>query len=100
MGDDRAIGYREDNNSIYRASGSGSCVRAIVAAMQGYEENRSQFAGRVMDTAATEGNLHEGAIVEALKEQGWKVKGSVRESSSVSTLTGSAGHREPGKIAS
>ncbi len=79
MGDNRPIAYREDNNSIYRASGAGSCVRALVAAMKGYEENRSQFADRVMTTAAGEGNLHEGAIVEALTDQGWKIGGAQEE---------------------
>ena len=73
MSDNRPIAYREGNNSIYRGSGVGSCVKALVAAMQGYEENRSEFTDRIMSTAAAEGNLHEPAIVEALVDQGWKV---------------------------
>jgi len=73
MSDNRPIAYREGDISIYRGSGVGSCVKALVAAMQGYEENRSEFTDRIMSAAAAEGNLHEPAVVEALKEMGWKV---------------------------
>jgi len=73
VSDNRPIGYRENDTSIYRASGSGTCVRAIVAAMQGYAENRSQFADRIMNTAAAEGVMHEPVIIEALREAGWKI---------------------------
>ena len=76
MSDDRSIAYREDNTSIYRASGSGSCLNALVAAMLGYKEDRSKFTHDILMNAAKEGNLHEGAIVEELKrDYGWRVYG-------------------------
>ncbi len=76
MGDDRSIAYRENNTSIYRASGSGSCLTALVAAMMGYKEDRSKFTHDILMNAAKEGNLHEGAIVEELKrDYGWRIYG-------------------------
>lgn len=76
MSDDRPIAYREDNTSIYRASGSGSCLNALVAAMLGYKEDRSKFTHDILMNAAKEGNLHEGAIIDELKKDyGWRVYG-------------------------
>lgn len=75
-GDDRSIAYRENDTSIYRASGAGSCITALVAAMLGYKEDRSTFTHDILMNAAKEGNLHEGAIVEELKrDYGWRVYG-------------------------
>ena len=67
MGDDRSIAYEEGKNVIYRASGSGTCLTALVAARLGYQPERSQFAQTTLMNAAKEGNLHEDAIVEELK---------------------------------
>lgn len=76
MSDDRSIAYRENDTSIYRASGAGSCITALVAAMLGYKEDRSTFTHDILMNAAKEGNLHEGAIVEELKrDYGWRVYG-------------------------
>lgn len=60
MGDDRGNVYREGDRTIYRASGLGGCVRALVAERMGYEplpypEWIQQRFG--------EGNLHEGDIL-------------------------------------
>ena len=77
MGDDRPISYREEGISYYRASGSGSCLRAIVAAGLGYKGERTAFTENVMMSAAKESNLHEGAIVDELKNTyGWRIYGS------------------------
>jgi len=76
MSDNRSIVYREDNKTIFRASGSGSCLTALVAAALGYEEARGKYAGDIMDNAAREGTMHEGAIVEYLRELGHKVDDS------------------------
>ena len=73
MSDDRGIGYREGNTSIYRASGIGYCLTRIVAYMLDYKEAPSQFQGQVMANAAREGNLHEGSIIERLEEEGFRV---------------------------
>lgn len=70
MSDDRPIVYREGNRTYFRASGGGSCVRALVAAALGYEPSRSNYAGGILEDAAREGNLHEGAVLEYLREMG------------------------------
>ena len=77
MSDDRSIAYVEGKNVIYRASGSGTCLTALVAARLGYQPERSQFAQTTLMNAAKEGNLHEDAIVEELKSTyGYRVWGS------------------------
>ena len=76
--DDRPICYWEDNvdtgkrKLVIRASAVGSCTRALVAAALGYEEQRYKRAEEIMSTAATEGNLHEGSIIDRLEELGYK----------------------------
>ena len=77
MGDDRAIAYQEDDVSVYRASGLGSCVTALVAAKAGHEKARSEYSEKILVDAAREGNLHEGSVIHTLKtEHGWRIEGS------------------------
>ncbi len=77
MSDNRSIAYQEGDISIYRASGTGSCITALVAAKAGYEEARSQYSENILMNAAREGNMHEGAVIDTLKtEYGWRVDGS------------------------
>jgi len=75
MSDNRGIAYNEDGLHVYRASGAGSCLRALVASMLGYRESRSQYAETILQDAAKEGNLHEGAILAELAEMGHKIEG-------------------------
>lgn len=76
MSDNRPIAYVEDDITYYRASGSGSCLLAIVAAKAGYKPDRNSKTEGILMSAAKEGNLHEGAIVDELIETyGWKVWG-------------------------
>ena len=77
MSDNRPIAYQENNLSIYRASGAGSCITALVAAKLGYEEARSGYTENILSSAAREGNMHEPAIVQTLiDEYGWRIDGS------------------------
>lgn len=77
---DMGIAYVEGPESrllhVYRASGVGSCVKALVAALMGYEEQRYPKAEKIMEDAAREGNLHERSILEYMREQGWDIGGS------------------------
>ena len=76
MADNRPIAYVEDGVSYYRASGTGGCLLAVVAAKNGYEAKRNQKTQDILMSAAKEGNLHEGAIVEELKDTyRWRVWG-------------------------
>jgi len=76
MSDNRSIAYQEGKVSIYRASGVGSCLTALVAAKLGYEEDRSKYVSDILTNAAREGNMHEGAVIDTLKsELGWRVRG-------------------------
>lgn len=68
MGDDRAIVYREGPLLIFRVSGLGSCVTALVAASLGHSEARSGFQEGIMGSAAKEGNLHEDVIVQEMRD--------------------------------
>jgi len=74
LSDDRAISYTEGDRQIYRASGAGSCLTALVAAGLGYEETPGEFQAKTLNTAAAEGNLHEGAIVDWLIDEGWRIE--------------------------
>jgi len=77
MSDNRSIAYQEGKVSVYRASGIGSCVTALVAAKAGHEEARSNYAGKILSDAAREGNLHEGAVVDTLiNKYGFRYRGS------------------------
>lgn len=73
MGDDRASVYYDPaiKSMVYRASSSGQCVRAMVAAAMGEQEVRGKDRQELMSRSAEEGNLHEPAIVEDLKKAGW-----------------------------
>ena len=73
MGDDRATVYYDPTvkSWVYRASSSGQCVRAMVAAAMGEKEVRGKERQELMSRSADEGVLHEPAIVEDLKKVGW-----------------------------
>lgn len=73
MGDDRASVYYDSSVSawVYRASATGQCVRSMVAAAMGEQEVRAKDRQALMDRSANEGNIHEPAIVESMKAQGW-----------------------------
>ena len=73
MSDDRGIGYREGNTSIYRASGIGYCLTRIVAYMLDYKEAPSAYQQGILDDAAREGNLHEDSIIDRLVEDGYRI---------------------------
>lgn len=79
MGDDRPTVYREGDNWIYRASGSGSCVRYLVAAALGYGDQRGKKVDDLLERSAEEGNLHEEAVVRKLEEEGWEIEGQQDE---------------------
>ncbi len=76
--DDRAICYWETDarsgkrTLVIRASASGACIRALVAAALGYEEQRYARADEIMHTAANEGMLHEGSVLERLEAEGYE----------------------------
>lgn len=70
MSDDRPIVYEEDGKWIYRVSASGSCVRYLVAAALGYEDQRGKKTDDLLERSADEGNLHEDAIVSGLTMEG------------------------------
>lgn len=65
--DNRSIAYMEDRVSIYRASGLGSCLSAVVAAMLGHKEARGSYQQGIMSNAAREGSMHEPHIVEMME---------------------------------
>ncbi len=79
-GDDVAVDSRpicywetdsdENRTLVIRASASGSCTRALVAAALGYEEHRYQRADDIMMKAAGEGMLHEQSVLDRLKDDG------------------------------
>ncbi|KKN17447.1 hypothetical protein LCGC14_0965760 [marine sediment metagenome] len=68
--DNRPTVYLEGDNWIYRASGSGACVRYLVASALGYEDQRGKKVDDLLDRSANEGYLHEDAIVTKLEEEG------------------------------
>jgi hypothetical protein len=70
-GDNRPIAYAEDDKIVIRGSALGECKRALVAALLGYEENRSGRVTEILESAAGEGNLHEQSILDRLEQQGW-----------------------------
>jgi len=75
MSDNRSIAYIEGNKSIYRASGIGSCVTALIAAKMGHEEQRFAKAEKIMMDAANEGSAQEGIILNTLKTiEGWRIQ--------------------------
>lgn len=77
MSDNRPIAYQEGRTSIYRGSSVGACETALVAAKLGHEEARSEYASNILTSAAREGNMHEGSIIDTLvNEYGWRVDGS------------------------
>jgi len=70
---DRGIAYLEGNTIVIRASASGHCTRALVAALLGYEEARHERVEQIMSTAAHEGKLHESDILDRLRAEGYTI---------------------------
>lgn len=68
MADNRPAVYLEGENVIYRASALGSCVRYLVASALGYEDQRGQKWDDLLERSADEGNLHETAVIQKLKD--------------------------------
>lgn len=77
MGDNRPTVYFDEEKEVwvYRISGLGNCVRALAAIGQGYEEARSQDKKDLLERSAEEGNLHEGAVRDALAGLGYRFWG-------------------------
>jgi hypothetical protein len=73
MADNRPSVYFDEtvDAMVYRASSTGSCVRALVASAMGEQEVRAKDRQELMDRSAEEGNLHEGAVTDLMKEIGW-----------------------------
>lgn len=67
--DNRPTVYLEDDNWIYRASGSGACVKYLVASALGYEDQRGKKIDDLLDRSANEGHLHEGSVLAKLEEE-------------------------------
>lgn len=71
MGDDRPAVYHDDDGRwVYRASAVGSCIRALVAARQGYAP--MPFPDRTLQIME-EGNIHEPHILAAVSQQGYAI---------------------------
>lgn len=68
MSDDRPSVYLEGNRTVFRASALGGCLRALVAARLGYDPLPFDEASELR---MAEGNLHEAAILEHLRQEGW-----------------------------
>ena len=79
MADNRPLVYEEDGDWIYRASGSGSCVRYLVASALGYEDQRGKKMDDLLERSADEGNLHEGAVIAKLAEEGYEISDQQKE---------------------
>lgn len=74
MSDDRPTVYFDpdtlDGVWIYRASGTGECVRALVASAMDYDEVRSAETREMLARTAKEGDIHEAAMRKALEAEG------------------------------
>ena len=69
--DNRPMVYGEEGKFVYRASSCGSCIKALIAARMGMEpEARSDALERI----AEEGNLHEGAVIAYLTNNGFLIE--------------------------
>ena len=64
--------YNDGDIMVVRASGSGSCVRAL-SAYGRYDEVVSLQRQELLDRTSKEGNLHETPVVDYLREQGYDV---------------------------
>lgn len=76
MSDDRPSAYEEGDRVVYRASAVGGCIRALVAARLGYSPMPWDDASELR---MAEGNLHEPAILDHLRRQGWTIIDEQRE---------------------
>lgn len=74
MSDNRPSVYFDDDKGVwvYRVSSSGDCVRALVAIGLDYQGARDQDTEAMLERAANEGNLHEGAVREGLEGMGFR----------------------------
>lgn len=70
MVDNRPTVYSEGDNWIYRASGSGACLRYLVAIGLGYDEQRGKKWDDLLERSANEGRFHEDTIIQTLEEAG------------------------------
>lgn len=62
---------------VYRASGLGTCTRALVAARQGYEAAEPDSQA---DTYMGEGVLHEDHVLKRMERDGeWEIRGRAQE---------------------
>lgn len=68
--DHRPSVYLEGNRTVFRASALGGCLRALVAARLGYDPLPFDEASELR---MAEGNLHEAAILEHLRREGWTI---------------------------
>ncbi len=73
MSDDRPSVYfdEEANVWVYRISGAGLCVRALVAIAQEYEPSRTPTQQARLTRTAKEGHYHEGILRAELEEKGF-----------------------------
>jgi hypothetical protein len=65
---DGAIVQVTPDEIIYRASGFGSCMRALVAARRGYEASRPP---KKLQEAYSRGHALEAAILQRMRDKGW-----------------------------
>lgn len=74
MADNRPDVYVEDDGTVvYRASSLGSCIRALVAiGRDNYQEAMGKERVELLERSAEEGNLHEGAVIRKLIQEGWE----------------------------
>lgn len=64
----------DDGSVVYRASALGMCTKALVAARLGYEALEIQGPrAEAMRERMDEGKLHEDAVVERMRREGWEV---------------------------
>ncbi len=64
--------YNDNNIMVVRASGLGSCVRAL-AAYGRYEEVVPLQRKEMLNRTAQEGNLHEGTVIDHLRSEGYDI---------------------------
>jgi hypothetical protein len=67
------------NPVIYRMSSSGDCVRSMVAKQYEHDEVRWAETQKLLERSAEEGNLHERAVKDKLRVDGWEIFGEQDE---------------------
>lgn len=79
MADHRPDVYEEGARVVYRASSIGQCVRALVASGLGESSVYGADRQALLDRSAEEGNLHEEAVRERLRSEGWTIHSTQEE---------------------